>query len=210
MSQVSEKSEVHRTERGWAGHFIGSAHCRFRRNTLLDRGDCQIVVSTIGRYCPSGYDSDEQPLIDDRYYETRAFHADPRNSLYHPPDITHEIPLDAQSYIGYQDADLIADAMHETIVAEVTEKLLEGYYQAVLHPLREIDLKRRSFLRKCNDAKDAWNEAVKVCAGISIDIVREVFREDDSILTYPAMDAIQRRLHEAMDAPQPTFLEDQP
>ena len=72
--------ELNRTERGWAGHFIGAHQCKFRRNTLLELGDVRIVVSAVGamelqigqtRKCPYeevGYK---------RYFETMVFRAQP-------------------------------------------------------------------------------------------------------------------------------------
>lgn len=190
---------VNRIERGWCGHFVGGANCKFRRNTLLDRGDCKIVVSTVGNYCPHGYELDAYPvqLAVGRYYETMAFHSDANDDA----DLMQQIPITSDWSIAYADADFLANAMHETVVAEVTEKLLQGYYRAPMEFVREIDQRRDAFLRQLHlqSAEEAWNEAVKVCNGIAINIVREVFREEGSDLTDRASGAILSLLHEEFD-----------
>ena len=61
-------------ERGWAGHFIGSAQCHFKRNTLVTDSKRGIVISTIGGYHPRGDDWVEIGL--NRYYETMMFLSD--------------------------------------------------------------------------------------------------------------------------------------
>jgi hypothetical protein len=71
------KSEIKRTERGWAGHFICSNWCRFRRNTLLELGDVRIVISTIGlmEKDPEFKTNEFKEIGPGRYFETMAFHA---------------------------------------------------------------------------------------------------------------------------------------
>ena len=123
-------NEVKRTERGWAGHFILSSRCRFRRNTLLEYGDIKIVVSTIGNMFSitnNGYEKYEQVGLK-RDYETYVFFAD-NEDPYH--DIIAERQLfefDRAYEIkkGDKCCDLIANNMHEEVVAEVTEALLKG------------------------------------------------------------------------------------
>jgi len=50
MSKTVTKQNkiIKRYERGWAGHFICSYLCHFRRNTLLEFGNVRIVISTVG------------------------------------------------------------------------------------------------------------------------------------------------------------------
>lgn len=72
-------SEVKRTERGWCAHFIGGRSCLFRRNTLLECEDVQIVVSTVGCYRP--FDRVEA-IGHERWYETMAFIEKDRQENY--------------------------------------------------------------------------------------------------------------------------------
>lgn len=80
----------------------------FRRNTLLEYNGNAIVVSTVGAMYNSKGDLEEIGL--GRHYETMAFCAD--DSEY------------KDSKEGYIDNE--ANAMHEKVVEELTEKLLKG------------------------------------------------------------------------------------
>lgn len=69
------------TERGWAGHFICSDKCCFRRNTLLEYNGVQVVVSTVGAMVigvPNIFERKWDTVGHDRYYETMAFLAKKR------------------------------------------------------------------------------------------------------------------------------------
>lgn len=60
------------TERGWAGHFCLAHKCMFHRNTLLEKGDVKIVVSSVGKL-PTKRGDQLEEIGCDRYYETMVF-----------------------------------------------------------------------------------------------------------------------------------------
>ena len=119
--------KVKRTERGWAGHFICSDRCKFRRNTLLECGDVKIIVSTVGAMYDEKGELEEIGL--DRHYETMAFHVDPNSGEYKDMDVQRQIWFDSPWTLkwhkdGYIDNE--ANDMHEAVVKELTEKLMKG------------------------------------------------------------------------------------
>ncbi len=115
-------------ERGWGGHFVLSYKCLFRRNTLLTYQDIKIVVSTIGILIkdiskrPFEFDS----LLDNRYFETMAFHAKDNDLRYNDADIGRQIKFESPWKIDKIDADDEANIMHENVVKEITKKLLRA------------------------------------------------------------------------------------
>ena len=121
-------SAVTRTERGWAGHFICGDRCRYHRNTLLELGDVRIVVSTVGNMHTERSDKPEM-IGAGRYYETMAFHAH-QEGAYVEADVTRgEISFKSEWALAdwqADDIDLQADAMHEAVVAEISERMVSG------------------------------------------------------------------------------------
>jgi hypothetical protein len=118
-------NEVKRIERGWAGHFCCADSCKFRRNTLLEYNGKAVVVSTVGAMCNSKGELEEIGL--GRHYETMAFYAD--DSEYKDAKVSEEIYFDSPWSLkwhknGYIDNE--ANAMHEKVVEELSEKLLKG------------------------------------------------------------------------------------
>jgi hypothetical protein len=117
-------SEVTRTERGWAGHFIGARECLFRRNTLLECGNKRIVVSTVGSYMPP---SAKRPdtIGYQRYYETMAFPAYFEDPYWEADTSAGELSFDSPWSIDHIDgkSDSEANAMHEAVVEEFTAKM---------------------------------------------------------------------------------------
>lgn len=138
---VSHKGVVKRIERGWAGHFICSHWCRFRRNTLLIFEDKRWVVSTVGCYMPPTVSSDGTlKLVDkietigaERWYETMVFESS--YDKYDDADVSKQIyPDQPWSVFGktyeeaeetYGDLDIYANKMHERIVQEMIRKIKE-------------------------------------------------------------------------------------
>jgi len=119
---------VKRTERGWAGHFCCAHDCQFRRNTLIEFGDIKIVVSTVGllRDTTNRRKHTFLEIGCNRYYETMAFHSDPKDHRYHDADVSRQIGFDSPWTISTLDADDAANDMHETVVHEITARLLKG------------------------------------------------------------------------------------
>nr|DAF63775.1 MAG TPA: Methionine biosynthesis protein MetW [Podoviridae sp. ctz6O13] len=118
--------EVKRTERGWPGHFICAYQCLFRRNTLLEYGPAKIVVSTVGRLAiRKDGKTDIEPVGYERYYETMAFHSDPKDSIYHNIDAAKWLDLGCGWQLNELD-DIKANDMHEKAVIWVTEQLLKN------------------------------------------------------------------------------------
>lgn len=116
--------KVKRTERGWAGHFILSYRCRFRRNTLLECGDIKIIVSTVGNYVNP--DNLIEKLGFNRYYETMAFHSDPNDTRYNDANVSRQVYFASPWEIGSTDADNEANEMHEMVVKEISRNLAKG------------------------------------------------------------------------------------
>lgn len=116
---------VRKTERGWAGHFCCSHECLFRRNTLVELGNKKIVVSTVGLML-SPEDSEDTfiKIGIDTYFETMCFYSN--NNEFDDADGQKPIFVDKPHYIGEPNREIDANNMHETIVNEITEKLLAG------------------------------------------------------------------------------------
>lgn len=126
-------SQVKVTERGWAGHFIASDRCKFRRNTLLEYGDKKWIVSTVGNYYMYGR-REMETIGAYRYYETMAFEALKCNG-YWDADVSHEIEFDSPWGLfaenleefckKYPHSDNDANDMHEKVVQELIKKIQE-------------------------------------------------------------------------------------
>lgn len=112
-----------RTERGYAGHFICSHYCRFRRNTLLEYGEIRVVVSTVGDM----HLKEDAPIKEigcNRFYETMVFHAQ-WEEPYWEANVQREICFKSNWCIQTADrgSDKLADEMHEKVVREISQYL---------------------------------------------------------------------------------------
>lgn len=120
------------TERGWAGHFICADKCKFRRNTLIEHEDIKIVVSTVGlmetpwKKGDKFYRGAYEEIGLSRYFETMAFHANTNDTRYHDTDISREVRFVSPWAIDIIDADDKANDMHEVVVKEIMDRLLQG------------------------------------------------------------------------------------
>lgn len=137
---INSDKKVTIQERGWAGHFIGSHRCKFRRNTLITCEDIKLIVSTVGCYiqetdCPPFYKKGEIGTIGyNRWYETMVF-----ESLYDEYDdanVKKQIMTESDWGIWGEtwdkveekygkEVDIAANNMHENIVKEMSIKIKE-------------------------------------------------------------------------------------
>lgn len=116
--------QVKRTERGWAGHFICSDRCLFRRNTLLEYEDTKIVVSTVGGMMVENHGKREIDTVgNERYYETMAFLSDKKDTVYNDIDVRKQVYLDCNWKLNEID-DLKANEMHENAVDWVSKQMV--------------------------------------------------------------------------------------
>ena len=125
--------KVKKTERGWAGHFIASSNCLFRRNTLLEYNDKKIVISTVGNYViknPFTGKKYTEYVGLNRYYETMAFYA-LKGDKYNDADVSREIRFESKWALKELD-DIKANNMHEKVVEEITEKLLNNAIKEII------------------------------------------------------------------------------
>lgn len=118
---------VKRTERGWVGHFICGHDCLYRRNTLLQKNDRNIVISTVGAMRRNG--RLETIGAYGRYYETMAFEGKLEGE-YWEADVGQQLSFESPWAICADSADELsdyvdndADKMHEAVVAEMTALL---------------------------------------------------------------------------------------
>lgn len=134
--------QVKRTERGWCGHFIGGPDCQYHRNTLLEYGDNKIVVSTVGCYVPMhkrgflnqvvcaveygmfGNNRYFETVGADRYFETMAFVAYESEDGYWDANVGERVSFSSNWQLDRPDMEKEADEMHEAVVAEITQDLL--------------------------------------------------------------------------------------
>lgn len=109
------------TERGWAGHFILGHKCMFHRNTLLEKGDVKIVVSSVGKLLSYNNDAKIETIECDRYYETMVFFA--KNDKWQDADAGRgEIAFYSPSSKDPWD-EMPANILHDKVVDEYVKKI---------------------------------------------------------------------------------------
>lgn len=117
-------NDIKRTERGWAGHFCCSAHCGFRRNTLLEYMDTKIIVSTVGNMRFQTGEIGIEKIGLEHYYETMAFRAEEKE-CYIDANVSEEleIPLKTRIIEISSSVDNEANDMHEEAVNYFIENI---------------------------------------------------------------------------------------
>jgi len=129
-SEVGER-EVKRTERGWLP--IGDTRIlRFVRNTLLESGEVKIVVLTRGENLEMLLPG--LPLDFERFYLTEVH---PRQNFHMSADWMQISQREIQFYgpcsvdYYYTTSCCVASELHESIVDEITQRMLAGEFDKV-------------------------------------------------------------------------------
>jgi len=124
-------------ERGWPGHLIVAARCRYRRNTLISDGTRHIIVSSVGNFWPTD-DRGPDRVDRQRWYQTRVF-VGHREGPYIEADVEKEVCLPDNIEQGIygesvddlpEDVDNIADEIHDNIVLYVKQNFDDLYKKA--------------------------------------------------------------------------------
>ena len=126
-------------ERGWAGHFCASSHCRFRRNTLLvdNEQGISVIVSTVGGMYLRG---ELMEIGAHRHYETMTFVA-AQDGEYIDADVSLELPYQAGLLMTKENmanVDNLANDMHQRVLAEVCENINSGVISMQIKELKEL------------------------------------------------------------------------
>jgi len=160
------------TERGWAGHFIFSDECKFRRNTLIEHDEQKFIVSTVGNRWSEGSIEPKEIGVDN-YYETMVFHAGKIDNYIDVIDY-EEIIMEGKSKITemHIEADNEANVMHEDIVNEVVDKLLEGTM-----PVKPFKVEKPYFIIQI-DKRGEYNPMLSIGKIDMIEIAKYATKEE--------------------------------
>jgi hypothetical protein len=121
---------VNRTEQGWCGHHICGDRCMFRRNTLLEKDDVHIIVSTVGAARnPLSHGETYTHIGPESYYETQSFHAK-YDDPYWDTDVSRQVSVDAKWKIDTigRKSDKEANDMHEAYVEAMMQAIEEDKF----------------------------------------------------------------------------------
>jgi hypothetical protein len=98
---------------------------------LLELGQNKVIVSTVGNMRTPGYKGkDPEEISCGRHYETMAFRT-VKEGLYLDANMQKQIYFKADSSVkvtgkNKSRVDLLANEMHEAVVAELTKKMQSG------------------------------------------------------------------------------------
>jgi len=109
------------TQRGWPGHFICASKCKFRLNTLIEKGKRKVIVSTVGLM---GDLNSPEEIGADRYFETFVFPS--KGDVFNDADVFRQLSThDNRWQITelHDNVELEANEMHQSMVDWVVHRL---------------------------------------------------------------------------------------